>query len=133
MEGKASWSSGLGPGCFSALSFRFSQHVRYGVECVDDMLDPVVCSDKDLVDEIGMTPEDVRRFHAPPPKHHEKLPEQKLDTSHLSEERLAHIERQTSDQDTHEGYSELCLFIRKLKKGMHFLRCVGALRHNATD
>mmetsp|Transcript_26006 Transcript_26006/g.47424 ORF Transcript_26006/g.47424 Transcript_26006/m.47424 type:complete len:790 (-) Transcript_26006:314-2683(-) len=98
--------------------------LEYGIENIPDMLDPEVLSDKDLVDEIGMTPGDLRRFHLPPPKVHEQLPEHKMETDHLDPARLAKIENASNEQ-AHEGYAEFCLFIRKLKAGRHFMRMEG--------
>jgi hypothetical protein len=48
-----------------------------------------------------------------------------MDVEHILPERLAKIEAVTSDEDTHEGYSALCLFIRLMNKGAHFLRIEG--------
>jgi hypothetical protein len=95
------------------------------VECVSDLHDTEVLSDKDLADEIGMLPIDIKRFHAEPFRVHQQLPEFILEMDRINATRLAHIERQTSNLETHEGYAQFCLFIRKLKAGMHFLRLGG--------
>ena len=31
----------------------------------------------------------------------------------------------TSNKDTHDGYADFCIFVRKMKRGMHFLRLAG--------
>lgn len=90
------------------------------MESVPDLLDADVLSDKDLAGDIGMAPVDIRRFHLPPPKVHEQLPEHKVETGHVAAERLARMNSASAEH--HEGYEELCLFIRKLKAGMHFMR-----------
>lgn len=48
-----------------------------------------------------------------------------MDFGHVSANRLQKIEQVISNADTHEGYSDYCLFIRKMKIGMHFTRLSG--------
>lgn len=98
---------------------RFAERLAdFGVESLPDLLDSDIVSDIELRNEIGMNESEVKQFRRAVQEN------RSVDWSHLDAahcERVRHARSAMASQK-HEGYEDFILFVRKMKRSMHFSR-----------
>jgi hypothetical protein len=98
---------------------RFSDRLMdFGMESLHDLVDSDIISDVELRNEIGMNDAEIQKFRKA--VHGNR----RMDWSHLSKKGVDRVQRAARIMETqqHEGYAFFVLFVRKMKRSMHFKR-----------